>query len=135
MAEINETDSDAPETINANELTRFRSPDFLTLYVNQVQMATTPWDIQLVFASLQVTGSTQAVLEEKAALIMSPIHAKTMARILTTQVQAYEEQFGMIQNIPTIRELEAQAKAQAEDDAAIQVEAEAEAKPKQRSKK
>jgi len=115
MADIDDSDVGEPETIAAGDATHFQSPKYVTVYANQVQMANTPWDIQMVFSSFQASGNGKVAIEELATIIMSPVHAKVMAKVLITQLRAYEAQFGVIPNLPTNLELKAQAAAEAAD--------------------
>ena len=89
-----EIDIGEPETrsVQAKPITR-PTP---IIYANQVQLATTPWDIQMIFSQLRETRVSEAVTEELVTVVMSPVHAKVMAQILSNQVVQYEAQFGII---------------------------------------
>lgn len=90
-----EIDLGEPENVPilAKEGIRMKTP---ILYANQVNFANTPWDIQMIFGHLRATKVGEAVIEELATVVMSPVHAKIMAQIMRTQVERYEAQFGEI---------------------------------------
>ena len=66
------------------------------MYANQIHIALTPWDIQMMFGVLKGVNVGQAVFEPMVNIIMSPAHAKAMSQILRQQVASYEAQFGPI---------------------------------------
>jgi|ERR1035438_6626031 hypothetical protein len=76
-----------------------RSPDYFSVYANDLQMQTTPWDIRLIFGLITGTpvDHTGVVnVTQLGELRLSPQLAKLVAMILTQQLRGYEEQFGEI---------------------------------------
>jgi len=75
-----------------------KSPSYASLYTNDVQVMTSPWDLRLVLGEIgdQPTGQSINVTQ-LAELRMSPQFAKRLTLILLQQLRAYEELFG---NIP-----------------------------------
>ena len=76
------------------------------MYANQVQSIFTPWDLTLEFAHLvamqTVTDGvvqTGAVAQTMQRIVMSPQHAKALARVLEMNIKNYEDQFGPITEI------------------------------------
>jgi hypothetical protein len=74
-----------------------KTKDVPVVYANQVYMANTPWDIQMLFGSVRALNVGQAITEPLVSVIMSPAHAKAMSQILRHQIDNYERQFGPIQ--------------------------------------
>jgi hypothetical protein len=92
----NEIDLGEPETVTVHT-TPEHSKTVPVFYANQVYMANTPWDIQMMFGSLRGINVGNAIAEPLVNIIMSPVHAKVMSQILRKQVERYEAQFGAIQ--------------------------------------
>jgi len=74
-------------------------------YVNAFTIVFTPWDLSLLFGSVELpsnvnlsggSASVQGRVRIDAIIRMSPQHAKASARALATVVEAYEKQFGTI---------------------------------------
>jgi hypothetical protein len=84
-------------TINRNVA---KSPTFVSLYSNDVQVQTSPWDVLLVLGQMQAVagpdGPTGIHVTQIADLRMSPQLAKKVAMILIQQLKNYEEQMGPI---------------------------------------
>lgn len=77
-----------------------RSASFVSVYSNDVQLQTSPWDMRLTFGTMQVNpdaedGPTAHVLEV-AEVRLSPQLAKRVAEILAQQIAAYESRMGTI---------------------------------------
>lgn len=75
---------------------RQRDRDLPILYANQVYMASTPWDIQMIFGRIQGLGVGRAETEQLVNIVMSPAHAKAMSQILRRQIENYEAQYGPV---------------------------------------
>lgn len=76
-----------------------RSPDYFSVYANDLQMQTTPWDIRLIFGlitSTPVDNTGVVTVTQLGELRLSPQLAKLVTMILTQQLRGYEEQFGEI---------------------------------------
>jgi hypothetical protein len=74
------------------------SPTFVSLYANDVQVQTTPWDIRLVFGEIgdaSEDGSGVDVRRLGEVRLSLPL-TKKLTLILVQQLQAYEERIGQI---------------------------------------
>jgi hypothetical protein len=76
-------------------------PNAFSVYANDVQLQTTPWDIRLVFgviASLpsEPTPVTTVGINQLGEVRLSPQLAKKLTMVLFEQLKAYETQFGGI---------------------------------------
>src|SRR5450759_1374518 len=104
MAKTKRSSSDAERPATTMDNTRIvrasvnrkkeRAEEFVSLYANDAQFQTTPWDIRITFGSIagapSVAGTGQLVVKELAELHMSPQFAKRVAVVLTAQLKAYE---------------------------------------------
>jgi hypothetical protein len=80
-----------------------RSPSFVSLYANDVQIHTSPWDMRLVFGEIGETSgapNSSIQINQVGELRISPQLAKKLAVIIDTQIQSYEQTFGQIPDIP-----------------------------------
>jgi|SRR5579863_3822422 len=77
-----------------------QSPDFRTLYANDIQVQTTPWDLRLTFGQMKAptepTAPPRIEVTEVSEVFMSPQLAKKMALIIIEQLRSYEEAVGEI---------------------------------------
>jgi hypothetical protein len=89
-----------PAIVRANVQRRNeRSETFVSLYANDAQVQTTPWDIRITFGQIvgaPTAGSLELVVKEIADLRMSPQFAKRVALVLITQLEHYERTVGPI---------------------------------------
>ena len=67
-----------------------------SMYSNQVYIASTPWDIQMLFGNLKTLSVGNATVEPLANIVMSPGHAKAFSQILRQQILNYEARYGPI---------------------------------------
>lgn len=93
--------SSDPKRLTSKTVTRdlVVSPSFVTIYANDTQLQTTPWDIRFVFGEMSVEprdGEVVMSVKQVAEVRMSPQHAKRVATILLEQLQSYEASFGPI---------------------------------------
>lgn len=75
------------------------SPSFVSLYANDVQLQTSPWDIRLTFGEMMVNSDGDDVtarVKQTGEVRLSPPLAKRVALLLVRQLKAYEERFGPI---------------------------------------
>ena len=84
-----------------------------TSYANQVSLVFSPWDLTMDFlhvapvqSTVEVDGkptvqTTGAVAQAAHRIVMSPQHAKALARILQDNIDRYEAQFGAIPTPPS----------------------------------
>lgn len=77
-----------------------RSPDFKTVYANWIQGAYTAFDISILAGEAYAPSPAEPVsVELKARLVISPLEAKFLVRILRGMIASHERQYGPI-NIP-----------------------------------
>jgi len=101
MTEQPEPRSEFPQTStdSAQETARIeaiRSPDFKLVYVNNVSLHASVWDMHLTFGELYRDLSGKEVLEQKVTLAFSLQMAKALAAIVGNGVANYESQVGEI---------------------------------------
>jgi len=75
------------------------SPTFASLYSNDTQIQTTPWDIRLIFGQIHEVPTEERptiVINQVGEVRMSPQHAKKIATLLLEQLQGYESKVGPI---------------------------------------
>jgi len=79
-----------------------RAADFASLYANDVQVQTSPWDVRLVFGQIDSLPRTPDQAAEAVAVKLvgevrlSPQLAKRVTMILVEHLHSYESQFGPI---------------------------------------
>jgi hypothetical protein len=89
--------SSASEIVVKREV--FRSPEFVSLYANDVQIQITPWDMRLMLGEIVDLPSVEtpvAKIKQLADLRLSPQLAKKPAMVMIGQLEAYEEKYGEI---------------------------------------
>jgi hypothetical protein len=72
---------------------------FVTLYANDTQIQTSPWDVRLIFGEITQPATAERptnIIKQTGEVRMSPQHAKVMAMILIAQLKRYEEMIGPI---------------------------------------
>jgi len=75
------------------------SPTFVSLYANDVQVQTTPWDIRLILGEIHgvpTVESPNVTVRQIAELRLSPQLTKKVVAILIGQLRTYETNFGTI---------------------------------------
>ena len=75
------------------------SPDFVSLYANDTQFQTSPWDIRLIFGVIDTVPTNEnptMVVKKTGEVRMSPQHAKKITQLLLEQLAGYEKRFGPI---------------------------------------
>jgi Protein of unknown function (DUF3467) len=79
-----------------NALQRFRDPQFRELYANQAFVSMSPFDISMTFSKLaEITPAQQGFLDQ-VNITVSPQQLKSILRVLTNTLEAYEEHFGRL---------------------------------------
>jgi len=77
-------------------------PGFVSLYTNDTQIHTTPWDIRLIFGEI-AEGPTKerpsVRIKATGEVRMWPQHAKRIVAILLKQFQQYESKYGPIPKV------------------------------------
>jgi Protein of unknown function (DUF3467) len=84
------------QPITTTELRTVRSSDFRTIYANNSGFSTNPFDMAFTLNEVTQDENGQVFIEQKARVIMPPLHAKLFAMILTHNVKSFETQFGEI---------------------------------------
>ena len=75
------------------------SPTFVSLYSNDTQIQTSPWDVRLIFGEIQdvATGDSPGVIVKQTGEVrMSPQQAKALLALIAQQLDQYEKNFGTI---------------------------------------
>ena len=76
-----------------------RAEPYVTLYANDVQLQTTPWDVRLILGrilELPTAENPTATVSQIGEIHVSPQLAKRVTRLLIAQLQTYEKQMGEI---------------------------------------
>ena len=74
-----------------------RSPDFVSLYINNTRFGFSKWDIQMICGRVSVTAIQNLnPVEELAVIAMSPQHAKAVLKALEKNIEIYEAEHGEI---------------------------------------
>ena len=79
------------------------APTFASLYANDTQVQTTPWDVRLIFGEIAESATKETpvnVIKRVGEVRMSPQHAKVRVSILLKQLAVYERTFGPIPTPP-----------------------------------
>ena len=76
-----------------------KSSAFVSVYANDVQVQTTPWDLRFVFGEVSGPVSPENMafnVIQLAEVRVSPQLAKRLMLIMAQQIQGYEERIGQI---------------------------------------
>ena len=87
----------APPMVEQRESTK--SPHFVSVYSNDVQVQTSPWDMRLMLGEMTSAPSPEdpvVRITQLAEVRLSPPLAKRLAEIMVLQIKAYEDRFGDI---------------------------------------
>ena len=79
------------------------SPTFVSLYANDAQIQTSPWDVKLTFGEMSVQPTTEkptAIIKQVGEVRMSPQLAKQLVKVMVEQLTVYETRFGAIPQPP-----------------------------------
>jgi hypothetical protein len=87
-------------TGDMNQIPLRRSPTFVSIYANNVNFVTTPWDFELLFGQTVPEDPSNIHIAVQAMVTVSPQMAKALATSLIQNVRAYEQQFGEIRYTP-----------------------------------
>lgn len=74
-----------------------KSPEYISIYSNNIQLMASVFDFSLTFGEMtdEVIGG-QAVVNQKARVILSKEMTKVLWALLDTNIKSYESQFGEI---------------------------------------
>ena len=100
MAKTNEKTkppgADKAETPALTRVVR-RSPTFVSLYANDVQVQTSVWDVRLLLGEISIEEDKKvANVYQTGEVRMSPQLAKRLIAIIVQQLKGYEEKLGPI---------------------------------------
>src|SRR5262245_46457594 len=76
------------------------SPEFKKLYVNNVLLSASNWDMSLTFGEIiGIDEKGLSVVEQKVKLNLSKEFMKALSNLLSANLEKYEKAFGEIQFI------------------------------------
>lgn len=78
------------------ELVNLKSPNFVSVYSNNVAYALNFFDLSMIFGEMQSVDNGKGIVEQTVRIVMSLPHAKIFGTLLLSQIQQYEEKFGVI---------------------------------------
>jgi hypothetical protein len=88
-----QTDNRKPLASRSNQYEIVKSEVHRLLYIDSVRFAVSPYDIRMA-CGLVVGGKDNKIqIQEEIVIVLSPPHAKQVARLLTKQIDEYEENF------------------------------------------
>jgi hypothetical protein len=92
--------TEVPDAEFKREVTK--SPNFFSVYANDIQVQTSPWDIRFVLGEMGDVSPDPATVNVRQVgeLRISPQLAKHLAMIILGQLREYERRFG---EIPAIK--------------------------------
>lgn len=79
-----------------------RSPTFVSIYANDIQIHTSPWDLRIVLGEIAdtVEGDPPSInVNQLGEVRVSPQLAKRLVQVISEQVQQYERLFGPIPDV------------------------------------
>jgi hypothetical protein len=90
--------SPAAEPAVEMKRSNIKSPDFFSIYANDIQVQVSPWDMRFILGELTDVGTAEHVvtIKQLAELRISPQLAKSLSVILIDQLRKYEDNFGQI---------------------------------------
>lgn len=91
-----------------SEQLREKSPEFISVYANNVGIAMSNWDFITTFGRT-IEREGEPVIQERVEVIMSKELAKVLALLMANNLQDYEEQFGEIK-IPDLSKFQVSGK-------------------------
>ena len=66
------------------------------IYANSIEVGISLFDVTLILGTTLVATAERAVIQQTARVIVSPQHAKVLAKILNDNLADYESKFGAI---------------------------------------
>ena len=91
-------DANAPQRIEVKRLVQ-RAPTFVSIYANDVQVQTTPWDVRFVWGEIAEAASIElpeTTIRQLGEVRLSLGLAKVLSQLLIQQLTSYEQQVGPI---------------------------------------
>jgi hypothetical protein len=81
------------------------APGFVSVFTDTCGFATNFYSVTLVFGGVVSRQAKGPYVEDRAAVAMSWEHAKALADILTSNIEAYEKQNGLVRSSPNLKRL------------------------------
>jgi hypothetical protein len=96
-----ETKAETPPHVEVREVAIAKLPlenpdNVKPVYCNSAQVAMTNWDIRLLFSELIVLPPDNLSNNLRANVVMTPSHAKALAKLMNDQIAKFEELHGEI---------------------------------------
>jgi hypothetical protein len=77
-----------------------KAPNFFSVYTNDMQVSTSPWDLRIVLGEVEdlqvISDKPVMVITQLGEVRMSVQIAKRLALMLVDQLKTYEAMFGLI---------------------------------------
>ena len=80
---------------NLGPITR-RGPEFRTIYSNNSGFSINPFDFAFTLNEVTQNEKGEIFVDQKARVVMSPLHAKVFTIVLAQNLKNFESQFGEI---------------------------------------
>lgn len=77
----------------------FAGPQYRQIYSNSTRMAVTPWDISVTFSSVSFSMTGPLPVQDEVTVVVSPQHAKVLARNWAKTIEVYEKKYGAIADV------------------------------------
>lgn len=77
-------------------LNNVRSVDFVSVYANNAAFMLSFFDFSMTLGEVVSVEDGVGTVEQKVRVVMSLAHAKLFATLLVSQIQQYEQRFGVI---------------------------------------
>lgn len=89
-----------PRAVDLREVAVENLDNIRSRYSNQAAVTMTMWDFRLIFSEIIVEGPPGAIpqvrCEVRGSIVMSPAHAKVLAKVLDDNIKLYEKENGEI---------------------------------------
>jgi len=122
------------QTTALSEPNTVRSPGFQSFYVNNTKFSTSAFEFSMTFGEIGQDEHGKFVVEEKVRLVMSPLHAKIFAALISQNVKSFEARMGEIKTPPGAVAIEtAPVDVEVVTPTGVGVESQAEHKPRNTS--
>ncbi len=95
--------SATPEPAAEVKRENIRSPEFVSIYANDIQVQTSPWDMRFILGEITTpatAGEPVVTIRQLGELRISPQLAKRLTMIMVDQLGVYEKRFGQIPEPP-----------------------------------
>jgi hypothetical protein len=93
-------EEDLTTTVEPQHIVVKRAEHFMESYANYVSLATSLWDMTVMFGRTVTDDLHNPYVEQRLSVTISPQTAKAMVEILWRNVLAYEQRYGTIRYTP-----------------------------------